>query len=75
VTGGVVFLLVAVALSVVGSLVLWLRFRQPTSLEHSVDAFSREMRALAPERPPRAARTTHPAGGDDAAGADLPGGR
>ncbi len=51
---GLVFLLAALALSVVGSLVLWLRHRQPTSMEQGIDDFSREMQALSPEhaRPP-----------------------
>lgn len=50
---GLVFLFAALALSVVGSVVLWLRHRQPTSLEQGIDDFSREMQALAPDRPPR----------------------
>lgn len=50
---GLVFLLAALALSVVGSLVLWLRHRQPTSLEQGIDDFSREMQALSPEHPRR----------------------
>jgi hypothetical protein len=49
---GLVFLLVALLLSVVGSLALWLRHREPTSVERSVDDFSREMHALAPPAPP-----------------------
>jgi hypothetical protein len=44
------YLLVAVALSGVGSAILWYRHRRPTSLEHSVDSFTRELRALAPDR-------------------------
>lgn len=51
---GLVFLLAALALSVVGSLVLWLRHRQPTSVNQGVDDFSREMQALAPPSTPRA---------------------
>lgn len=47
---GLVFLLAALALSVVGSLVLWLRHRHPTSMEQGIDDFSREMQALAPQR-------------------------
>jgi hypothetical protein len=42
------FLLVAVALSIAGSLGLWLRHRQPTSLDHGIDEFRREMDALRP---------------------------
>ena len=46
------FLLIAVGISVVGSFVLWLRYRQrPPSFESAVDAFSREMQALAPDDP------------------------
>ena len=44
------YLLVAVALSVIGSLALWYRHRKPRSLEYGVDEFQRELRALAPER-------------------------
>ena len=45
-----IFLLVVVGLSVLGSLVVWLRHRQrPRSVESGIDAFSREMRALAPD--------------------------
>jgi hypothetical protein len=44
-----VFLLVALAVSAVGSSILWLRSRKPTSLQSSIDAFNREMRALRPE--------------------------
>ncbi len=45
-----VFLLVALMLSLVGSLVLWLRARKPTSLHSGIDAFRREMDALSPEQ-------------------------
>lgn len=44
------FLLIAVGLSVAGSLALFLRHRDPTSLDHGIDEFRREMRALAPEQ-------------------------
>jgi hypothetical protein len=47
---GLVFLLIALVLSVLGSMVLWLRHRNPTSLDHGIDEFQREMRALAPPR-------------------------
>ena len=47
---GLVFLLIAVGLSVGGSLLLYLRHRDPTSMDHGIDEFAREMRALAPER-------------------------
>jgi hypothetical protein len=46
------FLLVALAISVVGSLVLWLRNRRPRSLSSGINDFRREMRALAPGEEP-----------------------
>ena len=42
------FLLVVVLVCAVGGLVLWIRHRQPTTLESGLDAFRREMDALAP---------------------------
>lgn len=45
-----IYLVVALALSIVGSLILWLRHRRPRSLEYGIDEFSRELRALAPKR-------------------------
>ena len=42
------FLLFAVAVSAVGSAILVLRQRKPTSLHSSIDDFRREMQALAP---------------------------
>ena len=50
------FLLVALAISIVGSVVLWLRHRKPSKLEHTIDAFSREMQALSPEARSRSMR-------------------
>ena len=55
-----VFLLIALAISIVGSVVLWLRHRKPSSLEHTIDAFSREMQALSPEARSRAQRPVVP---------------
>jgi len=49
------YLLIAVVLSALGSLILWLRHRRPTSLESGIDSFSRELKALAPERRDREA--------------------
>jgi hypothetical protein len=46
---GAVFLLIAVGLSVVGSLLLGLRRRKPTSLDHGIRSFRREMDALSPD--------------------------
>ena len=48
----VAFLVAAVLLSVVGCAILLLRHRRPTSLEHGVDTFATQMRALAPARRP-----------------------
>jgi hypothetical protein len=42
----IVFLLLAVGIAVVGSVIVWLRHRQPTSVESGIDSFRREMRAL-----------------------------
>jgi hypothetical protein len=53
---GLVFLLAALALSVVGSLVLWLHQRQPTSFDQGIEDFSKEMKALAPPPIPRPGR-------------------
>jgi hypothetical protein len=44
----IAFLMIAVVISVVGSLVLYLRSRTPTSLDSGIDNFRREMQALAP---------------------------
>jgi hypothetical protein len=45
-----IYLFVAMTLSIVGSLILWYRHRRPRSLEYGIDEFSRELRALAPKR-------------------------
>jgi hypothetical protein len=53
-----VFLAIAVGLSAIGCVVLWVRHRQPKSVESGIDAFRREMLALAPSRDePRRRRT------------------
>jgi hypothetical protein len=44
-----VFLLLAVVVSGVGVLVLWLRHRPPSSPTASIDEFRGKMRALAPD--------------------------
>lgn len=43
-----IYLGIAVLLSVAGCLVIWLRNRKPTSLESGIEEFQRELRALAP---------------------------
>jgi hypothetical protein len=58
------FLVAAAGISVLGSIVLWLRARKPVTLESSVDSFAREMRALAPDGEQRGGRQQ---GGGDAA--------
>ena len=45
---GLMFLLIAVGLSICGSVALWFRHRDPTSVDHGIHEFQREMRALAP---------------------------
>ena len=44
-----VFLFIAVLISVVGTAVVLLRNHRPTSMESGIDAFRREMQALAPD--------------------------
>ena len=43
----IVFLLIVVVITAVGSVALYLRHRKPTSMESGIDSFRREMRALA----------------------------
>ncbi|HEX9969034.1 MAG TPA: hypothetical protein VGB03_02765 [Acidimicrobiales bacterium] len=43
------YLLIAVALSALGWLVIWYRHRKPRSVESGIDEFARELRALAPD--------------------------
>jgi hypothetical protein len=43
------YLLIAIGLSVVGSLVLWYRHSRPKSLEAGIDEFDRGLMALAPD--------------------------
>jgi hypothetical protein len=42
------YLGIAVVISLVGCVILWLRTRRPQSMEHSMREFSRELDALAP---------------------------
>jgi hypothetical protein len=44
----VVFLLIAVGIAVVGSVVAFMRNRNPASVESGIDDFRKEMQALAP---------------------------
>jgi hypothetical protein len=50
------FLLIAVVGSIVGITIVLLRNRRPNSMEHSIDEFERNLRALAPETPSRRKR-------------------
>jgi hypothetical protein len=50
VTGGLAFLFIAVVVSVIGTLVLYMRNRGSTSVDHGVEEFQREMRALSPDK-------------------------
>jgi hypothetical protein len=47
---GLLFLVGVIALSVVGSIALWLRTRPPTSFESGIDDFARRRAALSPDR-------------------------
>ena len=49
-TGGLAFLLIAVIISGIGTFVIWARNRDVTSLDHGVEEFQREMRALSPDK-------------------------
>ena len=49
-SGGLAFLAIVVVVSVVGTLVLWVRNRDATTLDHGVDEFRREMNALSPDK-------------------------
>jgi hypothetical protein len=54
------FLLIVLVVSALGSVILWLRHRSPTTLESGIEAFQREMDALAPpdeDRPDRRDRS------------------
>ena len=49
-TGGLAFLLIAVAVSAIGTIVIYMRNRGSTSVDHGVEEFQREMRALSPDK-------------------------
>ncbi len=50
------FLLIAIIGSIVGISIVLLRNRRPNSMEHSIDEFERNLRALAPDTPARRQR-------------------
>jgi hypothetical protein len=49
VLGNLVYLIGAVVLAIIGGCVVWLRHRQPKSVDANVESFHRGLRALAPE--------------------------
>lgn len=44
----VVFLAIAVVISVIGGLIVWVRHREPTTWDSGIRDFAREMEALRP---------------------------
>ncbi len=44
-----VYLLIAIGLSAIGSIILWYRHSKPKSLEAGIDEFDRGLKALAPD--------------------------
>ncbi len=46
--GNLLYLALAVGLSTLGALVLWVVRHRPRSMQHQMDAFSRELKALRP---------------------------
>jgi hypothetical protein len=56
----IVFLLIVLVVSAIGSLILWLQHRSPSTLESGIDAFQREMDALAPPHDPTTDRRDGP---------------
>lgn len=63
------YLLVPAMIVSVAALVMWVRNRQPTSLESGVDAFQREMDALSPDAVQLHRRRAEPPPGSSNAGA------
>ncbi len=55
-----VYLLLAVTLSLMGSLWVWYRHRRPRSTEDRIDEFQRELRALAPDQAPTSSAWVRP---------------
>ena len=57
-----IFLGIAVGLSLAGCVVLWLRSRQPGSMDSHIRDFARELDALAPGSPLDRSRNRQPQG-------------
>ncbi len=65
------YLGIAVVVSTLGAVWIWARNRKPTSVEHGIEEFQRELRALSNER-----RPVHPPRTDPKArGAGTPRGK
>jgi len=56
------YLGIALGLSLIGCLLLWMRHRRPRSMEHSMKEFSKELGALAPTDPPAPRQSLRPRG-------------
>ena len=54
------FLSIAVIVSVVGTTFLWIRNRKPTTWDSGIDDFAREMKALEPRDQPVIRRVVEP---------------
>ena len=54
------FLSIAVIVSVVGTTFLWIRNRKPTTWDSGIDDFAREMKALEPRDQPVTRREVQP---------------
>lgn len=54
------YLLIPALVVGIAASALWLRNREPTSLESGVESFRREMQALSPEAAPEHRRRTEP---------------
>ena len=57
------YLGIAVAVSIFGGVWIYLRNRKPTSLNAGIEEFQRELRALAPENRPEVGRPENRNGG------------
>ena len=56
------YLGIALVISLIGCLLLWMRYRRPRSMEHSMKEFSKELGALAPTEPPAPRQSLWPRG-------------
>jgi hypothetical protein len=63
--GNLLYLAGVIVVSVVISVVIVLRNRKPTSMEAGIEAFSKELRALAPDKRPIGAPAPRPRARDD----------